>query len=130
MEEKEIMLTDQEIETLQNFCEQVLLKDPNAEQATSIIQKIASAQTLPDQNVEDLITHPRLRGRRPLKTNLIYNPAPAHPESFQTPETQPTEIIIKNDSQQFLSDSLERIRIQRSKILNFILKKLKPVLHQ
>jgi hypothetical protein len=64
MEEKEIMLTDQEIENLRNFCEQVLTKNPNAEQATSILKKIA--QTLPDQNAEELTqAHSYRRGRRP-----------------------------------------------------------------
>jgi hypothetical protein len=128
MEEKQISFTDYEIEQLHHICNKTLANDPNAEQAKSILQKIA--QTLPEQSAEELITHTRVRGRRPLKTNLIYNPAPAHPESFQTTETLPTEIIVNKDSQQFLTDSFERIRIQRSKILNFILKKLKPVQHQ
>ena len=88
MEEKEILFTDSEIEHLRHICQQALANDPTAENAQSILQKITTAQHVPDlTSVEAATTHVPRRGRPPK-----VHPATAEVIPEPSTETQLTSL--------------------------------------
>ena len=129
MKEKEIVFTDSEIEILHQICQQALAND-SQEQAQSILQKITTAQHVPDlTSVEAATTQVPSRGRRPK----------VHPATVEiVPETNTAEIspsepihVVETTPEvvlEVIKEVPEEKPVPKLKFLQFIIQKLRPAI--